>query len=113
MFGDLLLLDCDALMSMATPAISSYKFIEADLAIRLSPRTNHSHFNTLKWTGAPVKAINRVIDPAVTCLQDIVAVMRAAIRLQGSLKHRVFNMGGPERLSRVDMANKVRLIHQL
>ena len=39
--------------------------------------------------------------------QDIIAVMRAAISQQGTLTHRVFNMGGPERLSRLDMVVKV------
>ena len=42
-------------------------------------------------------------------LQDIITTVRAVISRRASLQHRVFNMGGPERLSRLDMARKVRL----
>ena len=47
------------------------------------------------------------------CQQDIIATVRAVISRRTSLQHRVFNMGGPERLSRLDMARKVpaRLKH--
>ncbi len=39
-------------------------------------------------------------------VKDIVNIAKALIEQQANLQHRLFNMGGPERLSRLDMAYK-------
>ena len=40
-------------------------------------------------------------------VKDIVSIVQALIEQQARLQERLFNMGGPERLSRLDMALKV------
>ena len=46
-------------------------------------------------------------------VKDIVRVVNAFVERQGDLQHRLFNMGGPERLSRLAIAQKTADIWDL
>ncbi|KAL4426244.1 hypothetical protein ABPG77_009859 [Micractinium sp. CCAP 211/92] len=46
-------------------------------------------------------------------VRDVVRVVQTLIARQAGLRHRLFNMGGPERLSRADMARAVAKAHGL
>ncbi|KAI7836218.1 hypothetical protein COHA_009899 [Chlorella ohadii] len=44
-------------------------------------------------------------------VRDIIRVVQTLIARQGELQHRLFNLGGPDRLSRADMAEAVARAH--